>query len=180
MKQKLKISVIVFVSLFAYLLLSNFVVHAQSKKLTNEESAYLVASCTPIINKLNQLHVSDALMRVNRGQLYETILTKLMNSFDKRLQNNSLDASSLTTVTATFSSQLDTFRKDYIAYEEQLSSTIKISCTSDPQAFVDSLDTSRQYRMKVYEDVQKLNSSIDDYYRAFSNIKTSILGQGVN
>lgn len=155
-------------------------VKAESKKLTSAESAYISSSCTPIMNKINQLHVSDALMRVNRGQLYETTLTKLMISFDKRLQNNNVDSSVTSQITSSFSSQLDTFRKDYISYEEQLSSTIKVGCSSDPQSFVDNLEKSRQLRAIVYADVQKLNMYIDNYIAAFVQIKSSILGQGTN
>jgi hypothetical protein len=180
MKSKLK-STLYFLAVLSILTTTiNFVAHAESKKLSATESAYLTSSCTPIINKLNQLHVSDALMRVNRGQLYETILNKIMVSFDRRLQNNSLDASAISQITSSFSTQLDTFRKDYISYEEQISNTIKVGCTNDAQAFVDNLDKSRQLRIKVYSDVQNLNLYIDNYSSAFTVIKSNILGQGVN
>jgi hypothetical protein len=180
MKSKIKIA-LYFSSLLAILSIVGYrVANAETKKMSSSESSFVVSNCSSIINKVNQLHVSDALMRVNRGQLYETTLTKLMTSFDKRLQNNNIDSTVTSQITSTFSTQLDQFRRDYILYEEQISNAIKLGCTNDTQSFVDSLDKARQLRAVVYLDVQSLNSTIDTYIVSFKSVKQSLLEKGIN
>lgn len=152
-------------------------VFAQNTTLNSMQSSNVIANCTSIKNRLDQLHVNDALLRVNRGQLYETILSKLMLQFNKRAQSNNLDITSLNSTAEKFSNQLENFRKDYRLYEQQLDETIKTGCSNGAQNFVDSIENARQSRKKVYEDIRLLNTTIDEYSIGFVNIKLSILGK---
>lgn len=136
---------------------------ARADDLTPEQVDRVKTNCVSIKNSLTQLHASDALLRVNRGQMYESIATKLMDTFNARLSSNSLDNKAMTTVTTSYRSALDTFRADYIAYEQKLSDTIRIDCTSQPNTFHSSLLEARQLRETVHADVEKLHHSIDDY-----------------
>ncbi|MFZ1301208.1 MAG: hypothetical protein WAQ27_01345, partial [Candidatus Microsaccharimonas sp.] len=87
-------------------------VHAQSTALTTEQIEHIRSNCVSIKSTLNQLHVSDALLRVNRGQMYESMANKLMSPFNSRLSNNGLDAKATSLVTTSYRSSLDTFRAD--------------------------------------------------------------------
>jgi len=151
--------------------------YAQKTVLTPDQASSIIANCTPIKNRLDQLHVNDALLRVNRGQLYETVYSKLILQFNKRAQSNNYDISMLQMTTEKFSAQLENFRKDYRAYEQQLDETIKQGCSNGAQSFVDNIDTAREYRNKVYEDIKQLNSTLDEYSTNFMNIKSIILGK---
>lgn len=139
--------------------------HAQSSanNLTSEQRAKVVASCVVVKNTLEQLHASDALLRVNRGQVYESMASNLMEPFNARLASNRLDTAATTTVTQQYRANLNAFRTDYIAYEQQLSGALKIDCTSRPDDFYLAVVTARSLRAVVHNDVQKLYRSIDDY-----------------
>ena len=143
--------------------------HAQSSSLTAEQAEHIKSNCTSIKSTLNQLHASDALLRVNRGQVYESMASKLMDPFNSRLSNNRLDAKATSAVTSSYRSALDSFRNDYKAYEEKLSSAIRIDCTNQPELFYATIEQARENRSKVHDDVIKLHRYIDDYRTAIDD-----------
>lgn len=126
-------------------------------------------NCLSIKNNLHQLQTSDALLRVNRGQIYETIATKLMDRFNSRLTNNGLDALGTIAVTSSYRKALESFRSDYISYERQLSAAIKIDCTKEPKEFSTAIEDARTKRAKVHADVVRLNQYVDDYRLAVND-----------
>ncbi len=128
-------------------------------------------NCMSIKNTLNQLHSSDALLRVNRGQIYESILTKLMTRFDGRLASNNLNNSALTSVTTSYTMSLDGFRSDYKNYEEQLALAISIDCTKQPVSFYDAVASARIKRNILHADVVRLNQGVDQYQTAVGQFK---------
>jgi hypothetical protein len=140
--------------------------HAQSTTLTQEQIEHIRSNCTTIKSTLNQLHASDALLRVNRGQVYESMASKLMDPFNSRLGNNRLDAKATSAVTTSYRTALDAFRVDYIAYEVKLSSAIRIDCFNEPEQFFETIEQARTLRNKVHDDVKKLHRYIDDYRSA--------------
>lgn len=166
--------------LVALVFIATFIVKdvsAQTSQLTDTQTRNIFANCTSIKNRLDQLHVNDALLRVNRGQIYETILSKLMIQFNKRYQSNGKDAAFLQSSTQKFSEQLEKFRKDYMLYEQQLDDTIRIGCSSDAQKFIENIELSRQYRKAVFDDLQQLNLYLDNYKSEFLKAKLLIEGQ---
>ena len=136
---------------------------ASAEDLTPDQASRVKANCVSIKNSLSQLHASDALLRVNRGQVYESMAAKLMDTFNDRLAGNRLDNKAMTTVTANYRSALTTFRTDYIAYEQKLSEAIRIDCTAQPNTFHAALEQARTLRSKVHDDVVRLHRVIDDY-----------------
>ena len=143
-------------------------VSAQSA--VNEEQIQRIQdNCSAIKSTLNQLHASDALLRVNRGQLYDAVATKLMNNFNSRLGNNSLDNKGLIVVTSSYQTALTAFRNDYQSYEKQLSNVLRIDCSKQPTDFHAALEDARTKRTKVHGDVLRLNQYIDDYRSAVSD-----------
>lgn len=136
-------------------------VHAED--LTPEQTSRVKANCVAIKNSINQLHASDALLRVNRGQVYESMASKLMDTFNARLESNRLDNKATLAVTNNYRSALAQFRTQYIAYEQKLSEAIRIDCVAQPNTFYATLQEARELRKDVHESVQKLHRSIDDY-----------------
>ena len=137
--------------------------------LTPDQVSQIKANCVSIKNSLNQLHATDALLRVNRGQVYESMATNLMDTFNTRLANNRLDNKAMTTVTNDYRTQLDTFRSDYIAYEQKLSDAIRIDCVAQPNTFYATTEQARTLRATVHGDVLKLHRLIDDYRSSVSD-----------
>lgn len=131
--------------------------------LTEEQLRRISANCTTTKNTLNQLHATDALLRVNRGQVYEAMSTKLMDRFNTRLTSNNLDAVGTIAVTKGYRTALNTFRSDYQTYERQLSDAINIDCTKKPAEFHTAIESAREKRDTVHKDVLRLHQYIDDY-----------------
>jgi hypothetical protein len=142
---------------------------AQAEDLTPDQANLVKTNCVSIKNSLTQLHASDALLRVNRGQIYESMGTKLMDTFNDRLASNRLDNKAMSTVTTNYRSALTTFRTDYIAYEQKLSSVLRIDCMTQPNTFHTGLEEARILRATVHEDVMKLHRLIDDYRSSVSS-----------
>jgi len=138
-------------------------VDAQAEDLSPEQMAHIKTNCVSIRSSVSQLHATDALLRVNRGQVYESMASKLMDNFNSRLAGNSLDNKAMVTVTTSYRSALSAFRSDYIAYEQKLSEALRIDCTSQPNSFHNTLMEARKLREKVHADVERLHRYIDDY-----------------
>lgn len=137
--------------------------------LSAEQLERISANCLSAKSTLNQLHASDALLRVNRGQIYESMASKLMNNFNSRLTNNNLDARGLLLVTNNYRTALESFRSNYQAYERQLSAAIRIDCDKQPAEFHVAVEDARDKRTKVHTDVIRLHQYIDDYRAAVSD-----------
>lgn len=141
------------------------IVSAQSNKIgpTKTQIQLVRDNCLTLKTTINQLHTSDALLRVNMGQLYESLSIKLMSGFNNRIANNNFNNDVLTATTNSYNSTLDKFRTDYQAYEEQLSSAISINCNNQPASFYNAISLARNYRDQVHTDILKLNQSITRY-----------------
>ncbi len=136
---------------------------ATADDLTPEQTQRIKSNCVAIKGSLGQLHASDALLRVNRGQVYESMATRLMDAFNDRLSSNQLDNRAMTTVTTNYRNALATFRTDYIAYEQKLSDAMRIDCATQPNTFHTTVEDARKLRAAVHTDIQKLHRYIDDY-----------------
>lgn len=151
--------------------ISIFNVSAQGTIMTDQQINQISGNCTMAKNTLNQLHVSDALLRVNMGQKYESMLTKLMTKFNKRLSNNKFDNNSLNYAINSYSSSLDTFRVDYKTYEEHLNKAINTDCEKQSLSFYDAVALARTDRIRVHDDIVKMNQYIDQYQLAVNQFE---------
>ena len=141
---------------------------AQAEDLTPDQVDRVKANCVSIKTSINQLHASDALLRVNRGQVYESMASKLMDNFNGRLAGNRLDNKAMTAVTTNYRLALASFRNNYISYEQKLSEAIRIDCVAQPNTFYSTLQEARELRQKVHGDVNRLHRLIDDYRSSVS------------
>lgn len=157
-------------------------VSAQETTINTQQTEQIRSSCTSLKNTLNQLHSSDALLRVNRGQTYESILTKLIDKFNSRLSNNNISNDGLKSATNEYSVALDTFRQDYKSYEEKMASALNIDCVKRPAAFYDAVALARSGRMVVHADVARLNLLIDTYQQSLDQFEKDYQAvvQGLN
>jgi cell division protein FtsL len=170
MKVKAKVAILCFVVVIVAVGLFFTKVSAQSA--TQQQITQIKTNCLSIKNTLNQLLVSDALLRVNMGQRYELVSTRLMDRFNSRVSGNCFNIDNLSVAANSYKNQLDNFRNDYIAYEESLASTIKIDCSNQPSEFYDSLVSTRVKRGQVYNDVTGLDYKISQYRSAVSDFES--------
>lgn len=166
---KIQVRLVLFAVIAASLLSVFALKNSYADNLSADQTARIQANCLSIKGSLNQLHASDALLRVNRGQIYESMGAKLMGNFNSRLSNNGLDNKGLVSVANEYQTALATFRTDYQAYEQQLSATIRVDCTKDPTSFHNALLDARTKRSTVHNDVVHLNQYIDDYRSAVND-----------
>ncbi len=171
MKINKKIPMILF-AFAAFLGVVSYInVSATDTPMSAQQIDRIYGSCTLAKNTLNQLHASDALLRVNMGQIYESMSTKLMSKFNTRVSNNKFDNSNLASITNSYNSTLDTFRSDYIKYEEQLTSANNIDCKKQQVSFYDAVSSARNDRIQVHDDVVKMNQYIDQYQAAVNQFE---------
>jgi len=164
-----RIRLVVFAMVAASLLSFFALKNTYAADLSDDQIGRIKSNCLAIKGSLNQLHATDALLRVNRGQIYESIGSKLMNNFNSRLGNNGLDNKGLIVVTSEYQKALTTFRLDYLSYEKQLSATTRVDCTQDAIGFHTALEDARTKRGLVHDDVIRMNAFIDDYRSAVSD-----------
>lgn len=148
-------------------------VGAQDQPMTESHIERIKANCVEAQTQLTRIHTNDALLRVNRGQLYERILTKLMSPFNSRVALNNLNGSTLVSVSATYEQQLMAFRTYYREYDESMTATLKINCINQPVAFYDSVVVTRSKREKVHESTGQLQQSIQNYKKEFESFAAS-------
>jgi hypothetical protein len=153
-------------------------VHADdtSIPMTEAHITRIRNSCVQAQSSLTQLHATDALLRVNRGQIYESISTKLMEPLNSRAAINSLDATQLVSVATLYDQQLTAFRNDYQQYEQTMSKTLKIDCKNQPVEFYDSVTDTRNKRVTVHNDTVNLQTTIQSYKTAFEVFATPFEG----
>lgn len=147
-------------------------VNAQSAPLSQAQLEQIQGNCIAVKSTLNQIHSSDALLRVNTGQTYESISTKLMKRFDDRAYFNNMNNDTLVASSANFDILLNNFRNDYLAYEQKLSSAISIDCVAQPEAFYNAVALARSDRVKVHDDVTNLDNELDQYNLALAKFET--------
>lgn len=162
---------LVVLSVFSVIASSVFLVAAaradDDAPMTEAHISRIKNYCTEAQSTLTQLHATDALLRVNRGQIYELISTKLMAPLNSRIALNRLDGAALVTVATNYEQQLTSFRTHYQQYEEAMSRTLKINCKNQPVAFYDSVSETRDKRKIVHDDTQTLQTTIQTYKKEF-------------
>jgi len=163
---------LIFVSVIGATLMSALAVHAvvsaqSATPMTEAHIERIRSNCVDAQSSLNQLHASDALLRVNRGQLYESISTKLMAPFNSRVALNRLDSANLPAIASQYEKQLTAFRLNYQQYEEAMTKTMRINCTLQPVAFYDSVSDTREKRNLTHDSTIELHKTIQSYKAEF-------------
>lgn len=141
-------------------------VHAetgQSSFLTDDQLAQIRANCQTSQSILGRVHANDGLMRVNLGQQFDVITTKLMAPMNSRIALNKLDGVALAQTTVDYNEQLDGFRAAYQQYEKQVSNALAVDCQTQPAAFYTTIIVARQYRQAVHDSLSRLQALVQQY-----------------
>lgn len=139
----------------------------QVETMTDAHIERIRSNCVDAQSILFQLHASDAGLRVNRGQIYESVSTKLMAPLNSRLVLNRLDSVELVSIAAKYQQQLQEFRSLYQEYEESMSEVLDMNCTEQPVAFYDKIAETREKRQLTHESTVTLHKTIVEYGDAF-------------
>ncbi len=166
--------VLIFASL---LLITGPIVRAEDQVVILDDAQIkrIRTNCLDVQSTLERVHASDALARVNLGQRYENISTKLMAPLNSRIAFNRLDNVELTKTTVEFNTELDNFRTLYQQYEQTMLRAIQLKCRDQPVSFYDTITLSREHRLAVHESVVKLGGLLKQYGTQFETFKTKVL-----
>ena len=168
MKRVKRFSLFVLTLLVGGVVLASNPALAEPQPATDQQLVQIRTRCSEVQAALSRVHANDALLRVNRGQLYERLSTKLTVPLKSRIALNRLDGSSLLSVTSSYEQHLNDFRAHYQVYEEQLSATMRINCAKQPAKFYESLQVAREKRQVVHASTQQLAKDITEYKQAFT------------
>lgn len=163
MNRILIISVLVATSLAGGVLFGMSAQAEDAAPMTDAHIERIRANCVDAQATLFQLHASDAGLRVNRGQIYESISTKLMAPFNIRLVLNRIDAANLVTTAAQYERQLQAFRDQYQQYDIAMNAIIRMNCVKQPVAFYDGVVDARKKRQQTHEATVELQKTIKKY-----------------
>lgn len=142
---------------------------ADQPALTPAHIERIKGNCNSAQNSLIQLHASDGLLRVNRGQVYESISTRLMAPLNSRLVLNRVDTANLQPISIKYERQLAQFRETYREYEVAMSKMLADNCTRNPTKFYYDVDEARTKRQNTHETVKELQKTIREYGTEFDN-----------
>jgi hypothetical protein len=165
MKRLLTFILLIGISLFLTAIVAS---NTQAQTVISDEHlARIRSNCVESQASLRQIHASDALLRVNRGQLYELISTKLMAPFNSRISLNKLDGVMLVSTAVQYEQDLDTFRAAYKQYEGTMSRVLTINCIAQPAEFYIGVEDTRNKRNQVHDSVIILQKTIEQYRSEF-------------
>lgn len=151
------------------------VARAEDFLLTDEHIALIRANCVSVQSALQRIHASDGLMRVNLGQRYETIATRLMAPMNSRIALNRLDNVAMTQTTADFNGVIRQFSANYQQYEQTTLKAIEMNCVDQPVAFYDTITLARSHRAAVHDSVTTLSALLKQYGTQYEAFKTQVL-----
>lgn len=143
--------------------------------LDDAQISHIRTRCVDVQSFLSRLRANDGLRRVNLGQQYETISTRLMAPMNSRIALNKLDGVDLTKTAVDFNAQLDVFRESYRDYERALTSTIDMKCKDQPVTFYDSVMAARTKRIAVKESMTDLSVLLQRYNTQFDQFSQKAL-----
>lgn len=147
----------------------------QSTQMTDAHMQRIQQNCGEALSTIQRLHTNDGPLRVNRGQSYDSISTKLMSRMNSRLALNKLDGSSLVKITAKYDQELAAFRTNYKKYDDQMSNILQIDCRRQPVSFYDAVNKARELREQVHQNTVILNKYIIEYETEFIAIKDQLV-----
>ncbi len=158
-----------FLVLFVIFMVSFFTVpcFAISK---NQEKA-IVTNCDSIKAQLKNVQKNDARARVHLGGRYEAILTRFMTPLNVRLIENNISNTDLVENQSSFSETKALFVSDYVNYQQELEKLVAIDCKNEPASFYEKLETVRQKRKTVDQDVVKLRSLVSKHIKLVTELR---------
>ncbi len=150
---------------------------ATQPMMTDVMLAHIRSTCSTVQANLNRLHASDALLRVNQGQVLLAISNRLMTPLNSRIAINQLDGGKMTSITSTYVAQFDAFSVAYQQYEEAMTRAMQTDCTKQPAAFYTALADARTKRVTVHDRMVDLRKSLTDYESEFTTFTANFKGK---
>lgn len=133
-------------------------------------------NCSNLMSNLRQIHTSDALLRVNSGQSYNSIATRLMARLNSRLSINRLDGAVLIDTTSKFEKLRTSFVSQYNDYDNSMSELLRIDCQKSPEEFYNRLQVTRKLRSELATTSNKLSDNVIIYRQGVVDLSARLRG----
>lgn len=143
--------------------------------LTESQIESIKDRCLASKVALNKLHSTDALLRVNLGQKYENISSRLMAPLNSRVALNSYDSLDLVETTVDFNRALDVFRSQYRTYELSVDRAIDIDCQQNPVEYYAAIGLFRQQRADLHTATNEVNRLTQQYLDRFDSFAAQVV-----
>ncbi len=131
------------------------------------------AGCLSAKSALSQTEKNDAVLRINRGRIYNEV-SDLLYAMNARISNNRRSAPKLSQITEDFNDELSKFKDTYNKYDDKLVELTKSDCSNAPSDFYSGLVSVRQGRENLKDSVEKLDRLVEEYSDSFKSLKESI------
>ncbi len=160
----------------ALVALQNIPAKADQDDISPEKQTLIRQNCVTAQVALQQIQYSDAATRVNRGQGYESLLSRLIVPLNTRATANGFNnsATSLTATTNKYQTALNNFKKHYDSYDDALTNALHVKCQDKPVAFYRFLVEARKQRTSLANDVTSLNQFIEEYRQNVLKLRTEV------
>lgn len=135
--------------------------------LTESQTQAIIDSCNVSKIALADVHYSDAATRVNLGQEYANLTTRLMAPLNSRISLAGRDGVELTRITADYNGERTDFIEAYKRYDDSMSAALAIDCRRNPAEYYAAIDVARERRAEVREISRQLNSLARQYQVEF-------------
>lgn len=148
-----------------------FLCFATVQALTNNQRDAISNNCEQIKNSLRTVQHEDSRARVYLGAAYETIRSKFMVPLNHRLVDNGIPAPDLVSNQAVFTAAQENFKDDFIDYQKTLEELVGSDCRSNPDAFYQTLESAREKRRIMVQDIAKLSEHIRNHLTLVNELK---------
>lgn len=155
---------------------SHAVSAVENVPLAPEKLDEIKATCVGAQVILQKIQYNDAANRVNRGQTYESLVTRMMIPMNGRSAVNGLSSSAATLagITTRYQQKLDDFKDDYENYDDALTATLRVKCQQKPADFYNNLVEARKQRSGLAQDIAELDQLVGEYYQAVVKLKDEL------
>ena len=170
----MKKKVLSFYCVAAMLLGQFFLCFAVANALSDNQKSTISDHCDQIKTILHNVQREDSRARVYLGASYETIRSKFINALNHRLVDNGIAAPDLVNNQAAYTAAQDNFKDDFIDYQKTLDELIAWDCKNDPEGFYRTLETAREKRHTMIQDIDKLNELIQKHSALVNDLKGSL------
>lgn len=154
--------VIISLLLVASLILSPFST-ANAINLDDDRIGAISQNCSIIKERLRRIESAGARSRVYLGTQYESIYSGLMSNLSLRLMRNGIANQDIADQQATFKSERERFRNDFIGYSQELKNLIAMDCRNNPQDFYRQLEKTRIKREDITKSIRRMNDIIKEH-----------------
>ena len=162
---------------FAALLLLIYAFPASAtdyRELTEEEIGAVSQNCSSIKVRLRRVQRDDARNRSYLGSQYEFISSKLMLNLNMRLVKNGFANSDLAEQQASFSSERERFKNDFIGYSQEFDNLLNLDCKKEPIKFYRKLEEVREKRADINASAYRLKETITSHYQSVVDLRSSL------